>query len=390
MGRDASVGEKAQNISFGKYLLLERIGKGGMAEVFLARPRAQKRLVAIKVIREKLAKDKQYLEMFMREGMLAVQLNHEAIVKTFEIGRVHGRHFICMELISGVDLSHLLRSCRASTNRRLPVPHSLYITLKVCEGLHYAHQLKNSENVSLNVVNRDVSPSNIRISFDGDIKLLDFGIAKATSVLSSEIGVLKGKFAYMSPEQVRGLPLDRRSDVFACGIVLHEMLTQEKLFRGDSDFQLMDLVRRAEVRPPSSINPRVPPDVDAIVLKALQKNLEDRFQTTEEMAGALRSVLVRYNFQKAELRDLVRDVCHREWTNEQQKMEAFLTREDLDAPEQPTSDEDYGEFLEVIEKPDEEKGEEMAPQPQAPLWIWGLLALAALLLAVAVVLLFML
>jgi serine/threonine protein kinase len=383
--------DKPQLATFGKYLLLERIGKGGMAEVFLARPRAQKRLVAIKVIREKLAKDKQYLEMFMREGMLAVQLNHDAIVKTFEIGRVHGRHFICMEHISGVDLSHLLRSCRSSSTRRLPVPHSLFVAMRVCEGLHYAHELRNSERASLNIVNRDVSPSNIRISFDGDVKLLDFGIAKATSGLSSEIGVLKGKFAYMSPEQVRGLPLDRRSDVFACGIVLHEMLTQEKLFRGDSDFQLMDQVRRAEVRPPSAINPRVPGEVDAIVLKALQKNLEDRFQTAEEMGQALRAALVRYNLQKGELRDLVRDVCSKEWGQEQQKLEVYINREAPDVPGQQTSDEDYGEFLEVIEKHEDKEEEPVyISQPRNPPWMWLLLLLAVVLLTVAVVLLIVL
>ena len=377
--------DSGQLVSFGKYLLLDRIGKGGMAEVFLARLRGQKRLVAIKVIRDKLARDKQYLEMFMREGNLAVQLNHDAIVKTFEIGRIQGRHFICMEYISGVDLSHLLRTVRSLTNRRLPVPHALHVVLRICEGLHYAHELKSADNASLNVVNRDVSPSNIRLSFDGDVKLLDFGIAKATSVLSSEIGVLKGKFAYMSPEQVRGLPLDRRSDVFACGIVLHEMLTQEKLFRGDSDFQLMDQVRRAEVRPPSAINPRVSPEVDAVVLRALQKNLEDRFQTAEELASVLRGLLTQYNFQKVELRELVRDVCHRDWLREQKKMEAFLNRADPE-PADPASDEDYGEFLEVIEK-HEEKEPVRPPPGLAPSWIWALLVVAVMLLITAVVLL---
>ena len=136
-----------------------------------------------------------------------------------------------MEYIAGVDLSGILRACQASKSHRLPVPHALYVAVRILEGLHYAHELADGQGRSLNLVNRDVSPSNIRISFDGDVKLLDFGIAKAASGLTSEIGVLKGKISHMSPEQVRGLPLDRRSDVFSASVVLHEMLTGERLFR---------------------------------------------------------------------------------------------------------------------------------------------------------------
>lgn len=376
-------------VTFGKYLFLGKIGKGGMADVFLARPKAQKRLVAIKVILEALAKKKQYVDMFIQEGKLAVQLNHDAIVKTYEIGKIHGRHFICMEYISGVDLSLVMRQCRAA-GARLPVPHALSIALRICEGLHYAHELTDGDGKSINVVNRDVSPSNVRISFEGEVKQLDFGIAKATSSLSSEIGVLKGKFSHMSPEQVRGLPLDRRSDVFSVGIVLHEMLTLEKLFRGDSDFQMMDLVRRAEIRPPSAINPRVHDEVDQLVLRALEKEPKDRFQSAEEMAQELRVALARYNFRKSELKDLVRDLCRDEWVNEQKTIETSLSGETIDLDGGPNSDEDYGVLLEVSMDGDASEAEPEVSVGATPKWMFILLAAAVGLLALAVALLMLL
>lgn len=378
-----------QPVDFGKYLLLSSLGRGGMAEVYLARPRAQHRLVAIKVIRQSLIKQKQYVDMFMLEGKLAVELNHESIVKTYELGRIQGRHFICMEYISGVDLSYLLKQLRNSDGRRLPVPHALYVAVRAAEGLHFAHELRDPKTGALlNVVNRDVSPSNVRISFDGDVKLLDFGIAKATSGLSSEIGVLKGKVTHMSPEQVRGLPIDRRSDVFSLGVVIHEMLTQEKLFRGESEFQLMDMVRRAEVRPPSAANPRVPSDIDAIVLRALEKDPRDRYQSAEELALPLRECLARYNFNKSELKELVRELCHEEWGKAQQLVEEGLRHEAPAREPRAKSDEDYGEFLEIYEDPNTREARKIATgRSGTPLWAWALLVLAALAVVAAALLL---
>lgn len=378
-------------VSFGKYQLFDLVGKGGMAEVYLARPGAQRRLVAIKCIRSQLAGEKQYVEMFVREGNLAMKLNHETIVKTYELGRVRGRHFISMEYIAGVDLTTILRRCQAGSAHRLPVPHALYIAQRICEGLHYAHELCDSGGRPLGLVNRDVSPSNVRLSFEGEVKLLDFGIAKAKSSLTSEIGVVKGKYSHMSPEQVRGLPLDRRSDIFAAGILLHEMLTLEKLFRGDSDFAIMDLVRRAEVLPPSQINPRISDEVDRLVLRALQRDASDRFQTAEEMAAELRGVLATYNFSKGELRDLVRELCRDEWQESQRLTEAALSGEGQAPLLAGDLEEDYGEFIEILEdEPEEEEPavqpeEEEAPRGQ-PRWIYGLLVFAVLLLAFALLL----
>lgn len=378
-------------VSFGKYLLLGRIGRGGMADVYLARPRGQRRLVAVKCIRKSLLSEAQYVDMFVREGKLAVLLNHPSIVKTHEIGRVSGRHFISMEYIAGVDLNTVLRRSQGTPAGSMPVPHALHIALRVCEGLDHAHELRDADGRLLGVVNRDVSPSNVRLSYDGDVKLLDFGIAQARSGLSSEIGQVKGKFAHMSPEQVRGLPLDRRSDIFATGVVLHEMLTNEKLFRGDSEFTVMDMVRRADVAPPSEVNPRVPPEVDALVLRALARDPDDRFQTSEQMAVALRGVLEGYSFSQAELRDLVRDLFRPEWERERALQSKALSTGDVEPLPEGAGDEeeDYGEFVEILEEPDLAAAlpaPEPAPESGPSRMDWVMFASAAFTLAAAVAL----
>jgi eukaryotic-like serine/threonine-protein kinase len=375
-------GSVSAPVPFGKYLLLGRIGSGGMADVFLARPRNKRRLLAIKCMRKQLHTD-QFVEMFIREGNLAVMLDHDAIVKTYEIGRVQGRHFICMEYISGVDLSLILR--RAATGKRVPIPHALYVALRIFEGLHHAHELKDKAGNPLNLVNRDISPSNVRISFDGDVKLLDFGIAKATSALSSEIGMLKGKVSHMSPEQVRGLPLDRRSDIFSAAVVLFELLVLEKLFRGDSDFQLMDIVRKAEVPRPSALNPRVPPELDAFLLKALQRAPQDRFETADEAVNFLRDILAKYHFSKTELRDYVREVCHEEWIREQTLVDSCLSG-DVAAESAAPSEEDYGEILDISIEEDKH-AQPVASPVGSPRWMYWLLGFSVGLVVLAVVLL---
>ncbi len=321
---------------FGRYLLLGLIARGGMAEVYRARPRSRgNRLVAIKVMRASLAKEPKFVEMFVREGRLAVMLDHPNIVRTLEVGSHDGQYFIAMEYISGKDLTQVLRRCQ-ELGRRIPVPHAVYIAKKVCEGLHHAHTLTDPAGRPLNIVNRDVSPSNIRLSYDGDVKLLDFGIAQAMLKFTSEIGVLKGKFSYMSPEQIRGMPLDSRTDIFSTGIVLHEMLTTEKLFRGDSEFDLMEKVRKAEVNPPSKFNRRVPPELDELVLRALAREPSDRFQTAGEFAQALDRVLERYGFQPSELRDFLRGLFREDYQQERALIRACLADDEKREAQEPT------------------------------------------------------
>jgi serine/threonine protein kinase len=320
------------------------------------------RLVAIKCMRPQLAKESRFVEMFIREGKLALLLEHENIVRTLEIGRSEGRYFITMEYIPGRDLTQILRRCQ-EMNRRIPVPHAIHIASMACRGLGFAHNRTDAEGRSLNVVNRDVSPSNVRLSFDGDVKLLDFGIAQGMLKFTSEIGILKGKFSYMSPEQIRGMPVDARTDIFSTAILLHEMLTTEKLFRGDSEFDLMEKVRSAAAAPPSKFNRRVKPELDAIVLKGLAKEPDDRFQTAAAFADALDGVLAGYGFQKEELKDFVRQLFAQDFQQEQAETAACLS-----VRFGPTGREGDMEMLDdlLVEDAGEPAEEVPSSAPQAP------------------------
>jgi serine/threonine protein kinase len=323
-------------VPFGRYYLLGLIARGGMAEVYRARVREERAaaLLAIKVMRPQLARESRFVDMFNREGQLAMLLQSPSIVRTYEVGRIEGRHFIAMEYIGGRDLTQVLRRCQEG-NQRIPVPHAVYISARIAEGLDHAHKLTGADGRVLNIVNRDVSPSNVRLSYDGDVKLLDFGIAQALMKFTSEIGVLKGKFSYMSPEQIRGMPVDARTDVFSAGIILHEMLTTEKLFRGDTEFALMEKVRKAEVEAPSKFNRRVTPELDAIVLKALARDVADRYQSAAELAADLRGLLDGYKFDNKELKEFVRGRFRKEFAQELEDTELALRSQPLgdgDAP----------------------------------------------------------
>jgi serine/threonine protein kinase len=329
-------GSPGDPTQFGKYLLLGLIARGGMAEVYRAKTRQgplNDRLLAIKCMRPQLAKEARFVEMFIREGKLAVLLDNDSIVRTYEIGRIEGRYFIAMEYIGGKDLTQILRRCQES-NQRIPVPHACFIATKMSEGLHYAHTRTDAEGRPLNIVNRDVSPSNVRISYEGDVKLLDFGIAQAMLKFTSEIGVLKGKFSYMSPEQIRGMPVDARTDVFSTGIILHEMLTTEKLFRGDTEFALMEKVRKAEVAPPSKFNRRVPEALDKIVQKALARDLPDRYQSAKELSGDLVSFMAQYKFKSTEMQEFMRNLFRQDYQKEADEIAAcHAATLDEDVPE---------------------------------------------------------
>ncbi len=324
-------GSPSDPAPFGKYYLLGLIARGGMAEVYRARLKKddERALFAIKVMRPQLAREARFVDMFNREGQLAMLLQDSNIVRTVEVGRIEGRHYIAMEYIGGRDLTQVLRRCQES-NQRIPVPHAVYIASRIALGLDHAHKLAGPDGRPLNLVNRDVSPSNVRLSYEGDVKLLDFGIAQALMKFTSEIGVLKGKFSYMSPEQIRGMPVDARTDVFSTGIILHEMLTTEKLFRGDTEFQLMEKVRKADIKPPSSFNRRVTERLDAIVAKALARDVADRYQSAAALAADLRELLESYRFDQKELKEFVRARFRKEWSKEHEEVEMARTSMPLD------------------------------------------------------------
>ncbi|MCA1611310.1 MAG: TonB family protein [Acidobacteria bacterium] len=283
---------------FGRYELLEKIASGGMAELSKARRSGVEgfqKIVAIKKILPHLADNDEFITMFADEAKLAAQLNHPNIVHIFDLGKIEaGGYFIAMEFVDGRDLRSLLQSAR-DFGTPLPVPLAVYIASKIAAALDYAHRRRDGEGRELNVVHRDVSPPNILISYEGDIKLCDFGIAKAASKASqTQSGALKGKVQYMSPEQAWGRPIDRRSDIFSLGCVLFEMLAEQKLFRGDTDLSVLEKVRAAQVVAPSTLNPEVPKALDAIVLKALAREPEERYGIASDMLRDLEGVLYSY------------------------------------------------------------------------------------------------
>jgi TonB family protein len=283
---------------FGQYEVLERVASGGMAELFRARRTGVEgfqKIVAIKKILPHIADNDEFITMFADEAKLAAQLNHPNIVHIYDLGKIQaGGYFIAMEYVEGTDLRTVLRTGR-DKGLPLPVPLAVYVATKVASALDYAHRRRDARGEELHIVHRDVSPQNILISHEGEIKLCDFGIAKADRKVSrTESGSLKGKLQYMSPEQAWGKPIDHRSDLFSLGCVLHEMLTGERLFRGDSDMVVLELVRKAEISPPSRLNPDVGPALDAIVVRALAREPADRYASGSEMLRDLESVLYSY------------------------------------------------------------------------------------------------
>jgi serine/threonine protein kinase len=281
-------------LPFGKYYLLERINVGGMAEVFKAKTfgvEGFERLLAVKRILPNIAEDEEFITMFIDEAKIAVQLQHANIAQIFDLGKVDDAFFIALEYVHGRDLRSIFDRMR-SRGEAVPIAMACHMIMQVCEGLDYAHNKRDGQGRELHLVHRDISPQNVLIGYEGEVKLIDFGIAKAAGKASkTQAGILKGKFGYMSPEQVRGLPIDRRSDIFAVGIVLYELLTGERLFVGESDFSTLEKVRNVEIVPPSSYNKKIPPELEKLVLKALARDPEDRYGNAIDLHDDLQSFL---------------------------------------------------------------------------------------------------
>jgi len=301
-------------IQFGKYTLFERIGRGGMADVFKGRvqgPAGFERIFVVKRILPHLSDDPAFNKMFVGEAKMSARLNHPNIVQVFELGSVESEYFISMEYVRGRDLAETMRTLWARVGPPRPELVS-YVGREMCRALDYAHHLTDEKGKQLGMIHRDVSPSNVMLSFEGAVKLLDFGIAKALGGDGGEEGTqkgtLKGKFAYMAPEQTRGADVDHRIDVFATGIVLHEVLTGRRLFKGENDLQTVEKVRQCEVPPPSLQNPLCPPELDAIVMQALARDPDHRFQHASEMAEALDDIVHVTRFQPTHLAGLLRDL----------------------------------------------------------------------------------
>ncbi len=282
----------APGTTVGRYVVEHKIAEGGMAEIYLASakgPEGFSKEVALKVVRSFLATDPQFVELFIAEARLASRLNHANIVQIFDFGKHEDTYYLAMEYVRGASLWNLRLRCREA-GVPFPVTLAAEICAKVASGLHLAHTLADQGRV-IGVVHRDVSPHNVLLSFDGAVKLTDFGIAKATSTHTSP-GVLKGKLAYMSPEQSRGDAIDARTDVFALGVVLWELLTGGRLFDGDTDLAVVKAVQQSAIAPPMRLNPDVPQALSDVVMKALERSADARFQSAFELERALTNFVI--------------------------------------------------------------------------------------------------
>jgi serine/threonine protein kinase len=229
--------------------------------------------------------------MFIDEAKMVAGLAHPNIVQIFDLGRIDRTYFIAMDYVHGRDLRTIMRRAREK-GLRFPLDLSLLIASRVCSALEFAHRKKDERGVPMQIVHRDVSPQNILISFEGEVKLTDFGIAKAaTKATITDAGALRGKLLYMSPEQAWGKPMDRRSDVFSLGIVFYEMVTDQKPFLASSERSILETVRECRVAPPSEVNPRIPEKLERVVMKALARDVDERYQDAAEMYRDLERVL---------------------------------------------------------------------------------------------------
>ncbi len=324
----------------GHYTLLERVSVGGMAEVFRARDdreRPPNRFLALKRVLPGLAEDPAFLDMFVEEARLAVQLHHANICDIFELGQQGDLLYLVMEFIAGRDLLQLQRHL-VGQGRVMSGAQAIHIILELLDALDYAHRKADDAGRPLHLVHRDISPQNVMVSFDGEVKLLDFGIARAgTGVRRTRAGVLKGKFAYLSPEQAAGGPADQRSDLFAVGILLHEMLTGSRLFSAPSEFETLDRVRSLQAPPVCASQPHLPPALDAILGRALAKAPAERFASAAAFASELRALLAGQPTQygRADLRGFMQREFPADFAAERDKLARVATFAPVETEQQP-------------------------------------------------------
>ena len=266
-------------LHFGRYQLLRKIASGGMGEVLLARIAGQQgfeKLLVIKRILPHLVEEEEFFTMFFDEARIAARLNHPNIVQIFDMGEVSGAHYLAMEYVAGDDLRRLQRHA-VRTGVAIPLGVTCRIIADAAAALDHAHKARDAAGQPLGLVHRDVSPQNVLVGFDGAVKLIDFGVAKATGkIQQTAAGVIKGKLSYMSPEQASGAEIDHRSDVFSLGILFWETVTGTRLFKADNEPLTLQRVRECKVPPPSTINPKLPPELDELVLSVLKKHPEER------------------------------------------------------------------------------------------------------------------
>jgi len=286
-------GTEAATGALGKYRLIAELGHGGMAQVFLALARGPagfNKLAVIKQIRDQLSDDPEFLTMFLDEARLAARLNHPNVVQTNEVGEDGKRYFICMEYLEGQPLNRIVQ--RAGRDNGIPLGLHMRILIETLSGLHHAHELTDYDGTPLQVVHRDVTPHNVFVTYAGQVKVVDFGIAKALSQSAeTKAGVLKGKVAYMAPEQARGDKVDRRADLFSVGVMMWEALVGRRMFKGLTDVVIIQKIVNGQLQSAKSANPEVDERLDAVCMKALAHNRDERYETAADFQTAIEQAL---------------------------------------------------------------------------------------------------
>lgn len=291
---------------FGRYEIIQHLASGGMAQIYKAST-ANNRTFIIKKILSEYSKNDEFIKMFLEEAKISLQLKHNNIVRVIDFGQVDHSYYLAMEYVFGQDLGSLLKT---SLEKRIHIPIDVacFIIMQCCRGLDYAHNLKDSFGNSVSIVHRDISPPNILVSYNGEAKILDFGIAKAVNAMqnrNTRSGVLKGKFCYMSPEQARGEPLNAQSDLFSISIVFHELLCSKSLFYTQDEIETLERVRKAKVSPPSKFRKGVSKELDQIVLKGLKPKLNARYLSCGQMADEIQAFL-RKHYPRTDARSVAK------------------------------------------------------------------------------------
>lgn len=311
------------HLKFGKYQIINKIATGGMAEVFRAKITGEmgfEKLLVLKKVLPHLASEDKWIMHFIDEAKLAALLQHENIIHIYDFGKTDDSWFLAMEYLSGKDLKDVLIKSITET-KKLSLENSLHIISKICNGLDYAHNLKSHSGKPLNIIHRDISPQNIFVTFDGKIKIIDFGIARAAErSVQTQTGMIKGKLAYMSPEQASGKAIDHRSDIFAVGILLYELLTEKRMYKGEVSQILLKVVQ-AEYEPADNLIEDCPPELFKILEKALAKNPDDRYQSAGEMQTDIENFMYKFNFRSGsrKLADYMLTLFQDDYKNERYK-----------------------------------------------------------------------
>lgn len=310
---------------FGRYVLLEKIGQGGMAEVFRAVAPGMggfRRVLVLKRILPDMSRDPRFVQMFVDEAKISALISHPNVVQVFEFGKIEDAHFLAMEYVHGRNLSTVMG--KLATLGRLPPPDVIAeIVRQAALGLHHAHSMNGADGTPLGIIHRDVTPANIMIGFAGAVKVLDFGIARAAEEVKearTQAGAVKGKVAYLAPEQINRQPVDHRSDLFALGVVLHECLTGQRLFKADNPLAAMKAILEMPIPPPSRLNPDVPPRLDRVVARALQRKPELRYPNGKAMAMDLEAVLVEQRYFSQRLPSFLKELFQDEVTESKDRI----------------------------------------------------------------------